>query len=32
MSADARVTNYNDLQGLAALRRDAKVQDPAALR
>ena len=32
MSADAKVTNYNDLQGLAALRRDAKVQDPAALR
>lgn len=32
MSVDARVNNYNDLQGLAALRRDAKVQDPAALR
>jgi flagellar protein FlgJ len=32
MSADARVTNYNDMQGLASLRRDAKAQDPAALR
>ena len=32
MSADARVTNYIDMQGLASLRRDAKAQDPAALR
>lgn len=32
MTADAKVTNYTDLQGLAALRRDARVQDPAALR
>jgi flagellar protein FlgJ len=32
MSADARITNYTDFNGLAALRRDAKVQDPAALR
>lgn len=30
--ADSRVTQYNDLQGLAALRRDARAQDPAALR
>jgi flagellar protein FlgJ len=32
MTADAKVTQYTDLQGLAALRRDARVQDPAALR
>ena len=32
MTADAKVTNYMDLQGLASLRRDARVQDPAALR
>jgi flagellar protein FlgJ len=30
--ADSRVTQYTDLQGLAALRRDARAQDPAALR
>ncbi len=30
--ADTRVTQYTDLQGLAALRRDARAQDPAALR
>jgi len=30
--ADSRVTQYTDLQGLAALRRDAGAQDPAALR
>jgi flagellar protein FlgJ len=32
MTADAKVTNYMDLQGLTALRRDARAQDPAALR
>jgi flagellar protein FlgJ len=32
MSTDAKITNYADFNGLAALRRDAKVQDPAALR
>ena len=32
MTADAIVDQYTDLQGLAALRRDAKAQDPAALR
>ena len=32
MSANATVHQYTDLQGLAALRRDAKAQDPAALR
>lgn len=30
--ADSRVTQYTDLQGLASLRRDARAQDPAALR
>lgn len=30
--ADSRITEYTDLQGLAALRRDARAQDPAALR
>lgn len=30
--SDPRVTQYTDLQGLSALRRDARAQDPAALR
>ena len=30
--ADSRINQYTDLQGLAALRRDAKAQDPTALR
>ncbi len=29
---DSRVTHYTDLRGLAALRQDARAQDPAALR
>ena len=30
--ADSRINQYTDLQGLAALRRDARAQDPTALR